>query len=386
MKGIRDSVLKCVFSYADNDNKLVEALNEIIQAAGPEAYSVIFHVLTHLNIEQNEAQKCWHEIVAHHSKLSQVLNRDVNLRTAICDYFCSINRSFKNPVVVEISIFEKRLHAYKYDGLTGLYTRDFFDGMLSRELARAKRYDTEMALIFFDLDDFKVINDTYGHLAGDEALKEVAIIIMDEIRSEDTAARYGGEEMVVLLPETGKIKALIVAERIRERIEQLKIQQKGKTITLTVSGGISSCPIDGTEASALIENADKAMYMAKGIGKNNIILFSPEQRQYLRVDFETEINVRTIDFNGTLNLKARPKNICTGGILFESPNYMEIGTKVQLQIPVSEQETPLTMIGTIVRVEALGEERWDIGISFLEVDKDSRNEISRYLSKKLIGP
>ena len=385
MPTTRESVLKCLFNYADDDDKLIGALNDIVQNTGPEAYTAIFHVLTHLSIEQEEAQQCWHEIISHRAQMVKALKREVNLRTAICDYFCSINRSFKNPVVVEISIFERRLNAYKYDSLTGLYTRDFFDGMLSRELARAKRYNTELALIFFDLDDFKKINDTYGHLAGDEALKEVSMIIMDEIRSEDTAARFGGEEMVVLLPETGKIKALIVAERIRERVEQITLQQKGQTIKMTISGGISSSPIDGTEPSSLIENADKAMYMAKGIGKNNIILFSTEQRQYLRVDFETEINVRTIDFNGSLDLRARPKNICTGGILFESPNYMEIGTKVNLQIPVSKDEEPLTMIGTVVRVEALGEERWDIGISFLEVDKDSRNEIARYLSKKLAG-
>jgi hypothetical protein len=180
-------------------------------------------------------------------------------------------------------------------------------------------------------------------------------------------------------------KALIVAERIRERVEALELVHKGQTIKMTISGGISSSPIDGTEPSSLIENADKAMYMAKGIGKNNIILFSTEQRQYLRVDFKAEINVRTIDFNGSINLTARPKNICTGGILFESPNYMEIGTKVNLQIPVSKDEEPLTMIGTVVRVEALGEEHWDIGISFLEVDKDSRSEIARYLSKKLVS-
>ena len=358
----------------------MDALNEIIQGTGPEAYSVIFHVLTHLNIQPKEAKKCWQEISAHRLKMIQALDRDVNLRTAICDYFCTINKSFKNPVVVEISIFEKRLNAYKYDSLTGLYTRDFFNGMLSRELARAKRYGTEMALVFLDLDDFKKINDSHGHLIGDDALKEVAKIIRDEIRSEDTAARFGGEEMVILLPETGKIKALIVGERIRERIE---LEHKGKTIKMTVSGGISSSPIDGTDAAALIENADKAMYMAKGLGKNNIVLFSTEQRQYLRVNFQNEINVRTIDFNGTLNLTAKPKNICTGGILFESPNYLEIGTKVQLQIPVSTEEKPLTMIGTVVRVEALGAERWDIGISFLQVDKLSRNEIARFLAKKL---
>ncbi len=383
METIRESVLKCIFNYVDNDNKLVEALNEIVQATGPESYSVIFHVLTHLSIEPSEAQKCWHEIVGHRSEMTKALNREVNLRTAICDYFCTINKSFKNPVVVEISIFEKRLNAYKYDSLTGLYTRDFFNGMLSRELARTKRYGSELSLIFFDLDDFKKINDTYGHLTGDDALKEVSIIIQDEIRSEDTAARFGGEEMVVLLPETGKIKALIVGERIRERVEQLAIKHQGDIVKMTISGGISSSPIDGTEASPLLENADKAMYKAKGKGKNNIVLFSTEQRQYLRVDFKPEINVRTIDFNGTLNLTARPKNICTGGILFESPNYMEIGTKVQLLIPVSKQEKSLTMIGSVVRVEALGEDRWDIGISFLEVDKVSRNEISRYLSKNL---
>lgn len=382
MQVIRKSVLQAVFEYAADDDGLVTALNRIVAETGREAYSVILHVLTHLNIEAQEAERCWKAIVAHRQELSRTLARPVNLRTSICDYFCSINKSFQNPVVIEISIFEKRLNAYKFDSLTGLYTRDFFNGMLERELARAKRYETELSLLFLDLDDFKRVNDTHGHLVGDEALRSVARIVMDESRSEDTAARFGGEEMVVLLPETGKIKALIVGERIRERIAKLDLAAHDTTLKLTVSGGIASYPIDGRTAAQLIESADKAMYQAKGAGKNNIVLFSPEQRQYLRVSFDSAIQVRTIDFDGPLDLTAQSKNICSGGILFESAHPMDLGTKLQLQIPVTAGKRPMTMIGTVVRVETLGPGRWDIGIAFLEMDKPQKDEIARYMSRR----
>jgi len=275
-------------------------------------------VLTNLMMDPSEAEQCWRDIIDHYEKLSDSLGRRVSLRTAICDYFCSIHKSLKNPKVVEIQIFETAVKASKYDSLTGLLNRQSFDEALNSEINRAKRHTNDLSLLFFDLDDFKKVNDTLGHPAGDAALKAVAKIIIKEKRVEDIAARYGGEEMVVILPETGKMNALVLGERIRQKVEKMRLKYKGNTIRLTMSGGLAAFPVNAASAAELIKCADNALYRAKGSGKNNISFFSPDKRRYLRIDLDREVKVRQLDFNDTQAQIAKGKNICVGGILFEN--------------------------------------------------------------------
>jgi GGDEF domain-containing protein len=199
MEEIRESVIQCLYDYPDRDEHLIGVLNGIIEDHGRKAYPVILHVLTHLDLEPKTAEKCWHQIISHLEGLSDTLGRRISLRTAICDYFCSINRSLKNPIMIEIHVFEATAKSSKFDSLTGLYSRGYFDSALEREFSRAKRYNTDLSVLFFDLDNFKKINDTFGHAAGDRVLKNVGRIIREEIRSEDTAARYGGEEFSKLV-------------------------------------------------------------------------------------------------------------------------------------------------------------------------------------------
>ena len=210
MESIRKSVLECLEEFSSDDDKLISELNRIIEKRGSEAYQVIFSVLTHLDLTPDKAEDYWTQIVSHRDGMNKALGRNVNLRTAICDYFCSISKNMTNPIVIEIRVLEEALYSLKYDSLTSLYTRRVFDDMFLRETDRATRYGQELSVLFFDLDDFKKINDTFGHLAGDETLKHVARIIMNELRTIDIAVRYGGEEIVVVLPETGRIAAYVV--------------------------------------------------------------------------------------------------------------------------------------------------------------------------------
>jgi diguanylate cyclase (GGDEF)-like protein len=379
---IRESVLKCLDDIKD-EGRLIQALNHIITKEGVASYPVIFHILTHLVMGPEEAEQCWKEIISHHESLSSTLVRDVSLRTAICDYFCSIHKSLKNPKVVEIQIFEKTVKASKYDSLTGLLNRQSFDEALKSEMNRAKRHNKELSILFFDIDDFKKINDSLGHQAGDEALKKVAEIISVEKRAEDIAARYGGEEMVVILPETGKMNALVLGERIRQKVEKMKMKYKGQTIRLTISGGLAAFPINAASSANLLKCADSALYRAKGSGKNNISFFSRDKRRYMRIDLKQDVKVRELGFNEYKTQVAKGKNICVGGILFENDYSMPIGTKVQVNVP-TEHGKPLYIIGTVVRVETFGPKQYDIGlsISFLEMDKAMKHEISHWLQVK----
>ncbi len=377
MDSIRSSVLQCIYDHADNDNYLISALNRLVIEHGSEAYPVIIHVLTHLELSPDKAEACWREIISHRDNLSRVVGRNLSLRTAICDYFCSIDKSLKNPIVIEIHIFEATANSSKLDSLTGLYSRGFFETSLEREIARAKRYHAELTLLFLDLDDFKSVNDTYGHLVGDTVLKQVSQIIMGEIRAEDTAARYGGEEIIVILPETGKTKALISGERIRRKVKDLAMEQDGHPLRVTLSGGLATYPIDAQASADLIRCADKALYSAKRVGKNNIAFFSQDKRHHRRIGYSAEISGWKIGFADKPHFTGTGKNISISGIRFESRTAMESGAKVQLQIPEHGDQRPILIIGTVVRSEKKESGGFDISVSFLDIEDKQKKDFHR---------
>ncbi|MGV1100118.1 diguanylate cyclase [Thiovibrio sp. JS02] len=166
-----------------------------------------------------------------------------------------------------------------HDPLTGLYTRNVFQMRLVEECAHSLRHNCPLAVLMLDVDHFKQVNDTYGHVAGDESLRHIAGILKSQTRGGDCVARYGGEEFVLLLPETRKKAALHAAEKIRKRIETEPFRSTGGTvIKLTVSIGIALFPEDTDDYTWLLELADQAMYEAKKAGRNAVVLASASQR------------------------------------------------------------------------------------------------------------
>lgn len=158
------------------------------------------------------------------------------------------------------------------DELTGLSNHRRFKSLISKEAERARRFDRPLSLLLLDLDDFKLINDTYGHLQGDHVLREIARLLVSESREVDEPARYGGEEFAIALPETGINGALEVAERIRQRLEKTEILLGGRSdrITVTASVGVAGTPDNVLDARLLLEAADEALYRAKREGKNRV--------------------------------------------------------------------------------------------------------------------
>jgi diguanylate cyclase (GGDEF)-like protein len=158
------------------------------------------------------------------------------------------------------------------DELTGLSNHRGFHQLIEKEATRAERFDHLLSLIMLDIDDFKQINDAYGHLQGDKVLRMVGRVLQLESRGVDEPARYGGEEFVVALPETGLEGALDLAERVRSRIasEQVPRVGGGGTISVTASVGVASIRGSVEGAEALIAAADAALYEAKRAGKNRV--------------------------------------------------------------------------------------------------------------------
>jgi diguanylate cyclase (GGDEF)-like protein len=157
------------------------------------------------------------------------------------------------------------------DSLTGLFVHRYFQEKLENELKRALRYDQKLSFVMTDIDFFKKINDTYGHLAGDYILKDIARILKNMTSPADTVARYGGEEFVIIMPETEKDSAHAKAVRIRKEIEKYPFKFNGTDIKVTMSMGVASYPADAISRRNLIEEADKALYKAKENGRNRVM-------------------------------------------------------------------------------------------------------------------
>ena len=166
------------------------------------------------------------------------------------------------------------------DDLTGLYNRRYFAERLEEEISRADRYNYKLACLMIDIDYFKNINDQYGHLIGDIILKDLAEVIRSSIRVVDVAARFGGEEFVVLLPQTDLQGGLFTAEKIRSKTESHPFRS-ARDISLTVSAGISCYEQNHPGALSLLDQADQALYEAKEMGRNTSQIYTGTNTQPL---------------------------------------------------------------------------------------------------------
>ncbi len=164
---------------------------------------------------------------------------------------------------------EKTLNLAVTDKLTGLRNRRYFDQRLNEEIHHAGRQQTPLSLLMLDIDDFKLVNDTHGHVVGDRVLQNLGRILTGQLWQVDVASRYGGEEFAVILPQTDTAAAEKVAERIRARVAELRVPlpEKGE-IGVTISIGVAAFPLCGDSAEGLTEHADEALYEAKRAGKN----------------------------------------------------------------------------------------------------------------------
>jgi diguanylate cyclase (GGDEF)-like protein len=173
---------------------------------------------------------------------------------------------------VEAEYHEEIYRLTIIDALTEIHNKRYLLEFLDRELSRSARYRRPLALILFDLDHFKNINDDLGHLGGDFTLRELAACVKGSVRKEELFARYGGEEFIIVLPETDREGALNVAERVRSLVEKHPFQYEGRTISVTVSVGVATTTGEVPLTPAdLIREADEKLYQAKEQGRNRVV-------------------------------------------------------------------------------------------------------------------
>jgi len=185
--------------------------------------------------------------------------RRLELLNVVSDF---MSMAFENARLYSVAIT---------DELTLLFTTRHFRRCIERELSEHEKHGREFVLLMLDIDDFKRVNDTCGHLAGDAVLKEVAQCLLQSTRDNDLVFRYGGEEFVALLPATDAKGGALVAERIRKAVEVFVFDKEANNLKITVSIGVSVCPVNANTARALLASADLALYKAKETGKNRVV-------------------------------------------------------------------------------------------------------------------
>jgi diguanylate cyclase (GGDEF)-like protein len=356
----RQSLLEFLEAGPGQEEALLEQF-ERKKSQGDPLYSSLLYLLTHLNFTERQAARHWKKIVKHRDTLRAAIGRDPGLRVAILDYFSNVSRELRNPKMIELANYERTERSAVTDGLTGLYNHSFFLQALRQEVLRSKRHGLRAALLLLDLDDFKAVNDERGHVEGDRVLMRAAAVVREGVREIDVAARYGGEEFAVLLPDTSRLGAFVVAERIRRRIEERFA--RGRSV-VTVSGGIAVFPDDAGTPADLIVQADAGLYGAKAAGKNRILLPQGERRRFRRQVSPQGVTLAT----RAGRAPARVKNVSEGGLLVSLREAVPLGSAVSLTIE-RVGTTPVGLRGQVVRVERVPgevEPAFDVGVRFLD--------------------
>lgn len=171
---------------------------------------------------------------------------------------------------IENAYHEEIYRLMTIDGLTQVFNKRYFVESLERELSRSRRYRRNLSLIMFDIDHFKNINDTYGHLAGDAVLKQLCQVVHSRIRREDLLCRYGGEEFAILLPEIDHFNAKLTAEKIRRLVERTSFSFEDTVIPVTISLGVTTVDTDTIDPESFIKLSDEQLYKAKNSGRNRV--------------------------------------------------------------------------------------------------------------------
>ena len=239
---------------------------------------------------------------------------------AAIDYLTNVRRMLDSPAVIELDQLEETERGAMTDSLTSLFNRRCFHQRLDVEIRRGRRHTLSLSLLMLDLDYFKSVNDIYGHAFGDRVLQRAGRIVRRAVRESDVACRYGGDELVVILPETDRLGAFVVADRVRATIETgFTASPLGdRLVAMTVSGGVATFPEDGTTPEALIDCADRALYQAKSRGRNGVVIHHAERRRAVRFPVRPTTRVEIAPGGGAALAPVQAINLSRTGALLES--------------------------------------------------------------------
>lgn len=241
-------------------------MEELRRSRGLRFFSDLLYSISHQFFSPEVAEDLWTEVLQHKIHLSTVLGRNVRTVVAALDYLSNITGNMHFPTLVGEAVIEEIVGLSLRDGLTGLFNHTYFFQQIDLEVRRAVRYGVDVSLMLIDIDDFKTVNDTYGHQHGDTILAAMGKTLLSVARDSDICCRYGGDEFSVILPLTDVHEAGEIAERIKaEMADYMPAGQK-----VTVSIGVASFGKTIRTYRDLVERADAALYEVKRNGKNRV--------------------------------------------------------------------------------------------------------------------
>ena len=259
-----------VFAYA-GDRPMTdvesERIEELKASRGDEFFTDLLFALTHEYFPGDVGKSLWNEILIHKFELSTAMKRNVRMTVATLDYLSNLKGQIHSPILMDEWQADLMVGLAIRDGLTHLYNHAACLRMIETEINMYLRYGRVVSFMMIDLDDFKAVNDRYGHQEGDRLLAALAGLIRSATRSTDLCCRYGGEEFAVILPATPLSEAAVLAERIRLLLEQDRTVAGEATISI----GVASCGEAVRTVQSLVDKADSALYEAKRAGKNRIV-------------------------------------------------------------------------------------------------------------------
>jgi len=264
-----------------------------------------------------------------------------------------------------------------------LYNRRYFNDAISREVELFKRFGQRFSLVMLDVDHFKRFNDTYGHLAGDDALKTVATVLQAAARICDHVVRFGGEEFALILPHTDSLQAFSAAERMRNAVADSPVSVNGKEIPVTVSLGVATFPDDAINARDLVSRADEALYDAKRT-RNTSCSYSEQNRRFPRAPISLMVLFSSQDGAPTTEpIQVSALNVSFGGLLCLSPQPILPGTKVEVALDVeAPSQRGLRVNARVVRLERESElGNFAIALAFDLDTEEERRDLVRLVEQ-----
>lgn len=341
-------------------------------------FSQLLENFVHLEFSEEEALSHWKAILSNYDELASSLGRAPSVHMAIVDYFTAKKRILDSPLLVEVHVFRQTERLAMVDALTGIFNRRYMDIILKKEYNRCERYAKALSVCILDIDNFKAVNDTRGHQYGDLVLKEIASLIKESIREEDVACRYGGEEFLVVLPETDLDGALILAKRVRDN---LKNSAFFKTNGVTFSAGVATFPQSASDMTSLIMAADRALYQAKFTGKDKIVSAPPERRRFDRYIEAWKLSIFADGSTSPIN-DVITQNISVGGTQFECGVRYPVDTSLTLAFACDEREvSDIEARARITWVKKNGKS-YLYGVSFLEPHEELEQRLCVPYSEK----
>jgi diguanylate cyclase (GGDEF)-like protein len=336
-----------------------------------EVHRHFFHLLTNLTFSESVAEKHWKGLRDYHHSIQKRLHISLDLRVSTLGYFLLVCKKLRSPKFIELKLYMRNQSQLLKDELTGLYNFRHFKEILPREIVRCQSRQSELSLAILDIDNFKQVNDKYGHLVGDDVLIKSAEIVRKTVGARGLVFRYGGEELAILFPDVDKKSAFDIVDEARKNVAEFLFDSiQHKPFHVTFSAGVASCPQDGMTPKILIQMADEAGYFSKGNGKNQVSLYSKNYRKRQRVFVNLEAGIATFD---SKMMPVLVTNISLQGAQIRSNWWYEINSFLKISFGDVE------VVGKVVNVVSQGKSAM-LGIRFAELTKEQELKLKNLMT------